>query len=122
MNALILAGLPILAGGAILVGLLVLSRILPSEAKKGRAETTAAVAAVPARGPEYVRYAAQRVASYRRGIMVFLGLVVLTALELVIALSTGNLVPLLLVAMVKAGLILYFFMHITTVWSEEEAH
>ena len=122
MNALILAGLPILMGGAILVGLLLLSRILPSEAKRGPAEAAVAVAPVPARGPEYVRYAAQRVASYRRGILVFLGLAILTALELFIALNTGNLVPLLLVAMVKAGLILYFFMHITTVWSEEEAH
>lgn len=119
MNTIILLGLPLIVGGGLLITLLILARIMPGT---GAAKTEAAAVAVPVRGPEYIRLTAQRIASYRRGLVVFVVLGVLTAIELAIALNTGNLVPLFLVALLKAALILQYFMHINSVWSEEEAH
>jgi cytochrome c oxidase subunit 4 len=117
MNALVLVILPMFVGGAILVGLLLLTRIMPGV--PGKAKVQAEAISVPARGPEYVRYAAQRIAAYRRGLAVFGGLLVLTIIELVVGLNSGNLVPLFLLALAKAALIVNYFMHIRSVWAEE---
>ena len=59
-------------------------------------------------------------ANYRQGIYIFLVLAVLTALEIVIATNLENpAVPLIIVALIKAGLIVQYFMHIYRLWREE---
>ena len=51
------------------------------------------------------------------------GLAVLTALEFAVAsLLEGSVVFLFVLALVKAGVILQYYMHMDRVWSEEEAH
>jgi hypothetical protein len=51
------------------------------------------------------------------------GLAVLTALEFAIAAALeGSTVFLFVVALVKAGLIIQYYMHLNRAWSEEEAH
>jgi cytochrome c oxidase subunit IV len=66
---------------------------------------------------------AGRRAAYRRGIGVLIALAVLTALEFLVA-SVLNASPVLLFVMIlaKAGLILQYYMHMDSVWSEGEAH
>jgi hypothetical protein len=64
-----------------------------------------------------------RKAAYRRGILVFVGLAVLTALEFWIASAAGgSTVFLFIIVLAKAGLILQYYMHLGQVWGEEEAH
>jgi heme/copper-type cytochrome/quinol oxidase subunit 4 len=64
-----------------------------------------------------------RKAAYRQGLYVLIGLAVLTALEFVIASALGgSTVFLFVLALAKAGLILQYYMHLESVWSEEEAH
>jgi heme/copper-type cytochrome/quinol oxidase subunit 4 len=47
----------------------------------------------------------------------------LTALEFAVAgLLEGSAVFLFVLALVKAGVILQYYMHLDRVWSEEEAH
>jgi caa(3)-type oxidase subunit IV len=59
-------------------------------------------------------------ADYRQGIIVFLVLAVLTAIEVAVANYLDNPgVPLIIIALVKAGLIVQFFMHIYRLWREE---
>lgn len=60
-----------------------------------------------------------RGASYRLIIIVSLVLAVLTAVEYVVALSFPSAVFLLLIALVKAAIIVQFFMHIYRLWREE---
>lgn len=60
-------------------------------------------------------------AAYRQGAIVFLVLAVLTIVEFYIAqVSGGRAVPLLLIALIKAALIVYYFMHIYRLWREEK--
>jgi len=60
-------------------------------------------------------------AAYRQGIYVFLVLAVLTVAEFFVSQATnGAAVPLLLIALVKAALIVYYFMHVYRLWREEE--
>jgi cytochrome c oxidase subunit 4 len=66
---------------------------------------------------------AARKAAYRQGLYVLIGLAVLTALEFAVAgLLEGSAVFLFVLALVKAGVILQYYMHLDRVWSEEEAH
>lgn len=59
-------------------------------------------------------------ADYRQGIYVFLVLAVLTAIEVAVATFLDNPgVPLIIIALVKAGLIVQYFMHIYRLWREE---
>ena len=59
--------------------------------------------------------------AYRQGIYVFLVLAVLTIAEFFIAqVSGGRAVPLLLIALIKSALIVYYFMHIYRLWGEEK--
>lgn len=111
--------LPLLIGGAILFGLYILTRIMPGDAKQSK--TAAAVEPVPARGPEYVRLKARRSAAFRLGVLVFLGLVVLSLIEFALA-SVGSTALMFIIIVFKASLIMYFFMHIASVWRTEEAH
>jgi len=62
----------------------------------------------------------KRATAYRRGVVTFVVLAVLTALELWVSGATnGSPVFLIIIGLVKAGLILQYFMHISSLWSEE---
>lgn len=66
---------------------------------------------------------AARIAAYRQGIYVFIGLAVLTAIEFGIALALeGSTALLFITALAKAGLVIQYYMHLNNVWSEEEVH
>lgn len=66
---------------------------------------------------------AARRADYRQGVMVLIGLAVLTVLEFVIAvILEGSVSLLFIVVLAKAGVILQYYMHANRVWSDEEAH
>lgn len=58
--------------------------------------------------------------AYRTGFYVFVGLLVLTAVEYVVGTAANpSAVALLIIALVKAVLIIYFFMHVYRLWREE---
>ncbi len=59
----------------------------------------------------------ERRTAYLRGWVVLGGLAALTAVEYGIAVSSGAVVPLLLVGMLKALLILEYFMHVSRLWA-----
>jgi cytochrome c oxidase subunit 4 len=85
-----------------------------------QAATEAVVAPAMPMDPEAV---AARKAAYRSGIYVLIGLAVLTVLEFVIAAALeGSAVFLFVIALVKAGLIIQYYMHLNRSWSEGEAH
>lgn len=64
-----------------------------------------------------------RRAAYRQGLLVLVGLAVLTALEFLVASALGgSIVFLFVLALAKAGLILQYYMHVHLLWSEEETH
>ncbi|HFE66229.1 MAG TPA: hypothetical protein ENJ93_03115, partial [Chloroflexi bacterium] len=53
--------------------------------------------------------------------IVFIGLMVLTAVEFVIAnLPNPSAVLLIIIGLIKAALIVYFFMHVYRLWREEK--
>ena len=57
----------------------------------------------------------------RVGWLVFLALAVLTVVEFIVAVTvTANLPILVVFALVKAGLIMYYFMHLLKIWRGEE--
>jgi heme/copper-type cytochrome/quinol oxidase subunit 4 len=59
-------------------------------------------------------------ATFRLGVMVLIGLAVLTAIEYGVAFLPATATPtLFVVAIIKAWLILQYFMHVSTLWSEE---
>jgi cytochrome c oxidase subunit 4 len=65
----------------------------------------------------------KKTAAYRQGVMVFVGLAVLTIAEFFVSAATdGSAVLLLIIALVKAGIIVNFFMHIYRLWRAEEDH
>jgi len=60
-------------------------------------------------------------AEYRQNFIIFLALVVLTLFEFFVAINMDDpTVLLLIIALVKAGLIVQFFMHIYRLWRPEE--
>jgi cytochrome c oxidase subunit 4 len=63
-----------------------------------------------------------RRAAYQRGLFVFVGLAVLTLIEFGIAIWIGSVIFLFLIALLKAGLILQYYMHLGKVWGGEEVH
>lgn len=92
----------------------------PTPMRYSQAATAVAVAPAKPMDPEAV---AARKAAYRSGLYVLLGLAVLTALEFGIAAALeGSVVFLFVIALVKAGLIIQYYMHLNRAWSEEEAH
>lgn len=112
--------LPLLLGSAVLVGLWALTWLMPGEAKGGGAKGAEA-AVIPSYGPDYVRLTSRRRNAYRTGLMVLAGLAVLTIVEFI--LSPLNSAALMFVIMIlKAAVIMSYFMHIATVWRSEEAH
>ncbi len=58
-------------------------------------------------------------AAYRTGIIVFLILVALTAGEFYLASISGAVAGLLIIALIKAALIIRFFMHVNRLWAEQ---
>lgn len=59
----------------------------------------------------------------RTGYMVFLGLAALTILEYFVAqLTIPLLVPMFVIALLKAVLIVNYFMHVYRLWREEDHH
>ena len=66
---------------------------------------------------------AARKRAYLRGIVVFVALAALTALEFLIAtVAGGSPVFLFIIALAKAGLIIQYYMHLSSVWEGGEAH
>ena len=113
--------LPLVVGGAVLVGAWLLTRIMPGDGKVDAKGAAAAKAAVPARGPEYVQLTAKRKAGFRTGVVVLFGLALLTIVEFFLA-ALGSIALMFVIIILKAALIMYFFMHIVNVWRTEEAH
>jgi hypothetical protein len=115
--------LPAVVGGGVMVGAWLLTRIMPGDGKPGDAKGTAAAkaAAVPDRGPEYVQLTAKRKAGFRTGVIVLIGLAILTIVEFFVA-ALGSVALMFVIIILKAALIMYFFMHIIHVWRTEEAH
>lgn len=58
----------------------------------------------------------------KRGVVVFLILAVLTALEYVMGVSQVPYILMWLIALVKGGLVLWFFMHVFRVFGSEGGH
>lgn len=59
---------------------------------------------------------------HRLGLIAFIVLTVLNGVEFWIAVSfqTGIMVPLAVLALIDAGLIAYYFMHVAQLWRPEE--
>ena len=104
----------VLAGGAV-AG-------LPVEvAPTAPTETMALAAWKKERDAERMR-GARLTAAYRTGVMVLLWLGLLTAVEFVANLMGVSTVAMFMIALVKAGIILQFFMHVSNLWLEERSH
>jgi hypothetical protein len=58
-------------------------------------------------------------AAYQQGVNIFILLAVLTIIEFFLGIWSGSLAWLMLVALAKAGLVVYYYMHIYRVWREE---
>jgi len=117
----------VLLGGAVVIGVILalLYKLRSSPAgQDAEAPTTAEGdpdTAVDAELLEARRK--KRMAAYRQGLLVFAGLAVLTALEFWVATAAGGSVAFLfIIALVKAGVIIQYYMHLENVWSEEGAH
>jgi hypothetical protein len=122
----IVAGL-LMAAGVLGVALaLILDRPSASplaEAAQESAVLPAAAREVAAPKPADEEVLASRRAAYRLGLLVLLGLAVLTALEFWVATAAGGSpVFLFVLVLAKAGLILQYYMHLGRMWGEEEAH
>jgi cytochrome c oxidase subunit 4 len=61
-------------------------------------------------------------AAYRIGVIIFIVLAVLTAVEYVVGLQPNTTVILFIIALIKAGLVVQYFMHVSKLWSEEGSH
>ena len=61
----------------------------------------------------------RKVAAYRLGLITLLILAVLTAVEYFVSVYNGSLILLMIIALVKAAIIVNNFMHITRLWREE---
>jgi cytochrome c oxidase subunit 4 len=73
--------------------------------------------------PVDAKVLAARKAAYRLGILIFIALAILTGLEFLVAAGgSGSMVLLFLIALVKAGLIIQYYMHLRSVLGGEEAH
>lgn len=59
-------------------------------------------------------------AAFRLIFLVFVALAVLTGIEYFVSITIGSTVFLVLIALIKAGLIVQFYMHIYRLWREEE--
>jgi cytochrome c oxidase subunit 4 len=65
---------------------------------------------------------AKPVDGLKRGVMIFIALAVLTAVEYVFGVLELPAILLWIVALLKAGLVLWFFMHLPRVFSSDGGH
>ena len=107
---------PVILGGGLLLMLFLLTRIMPGVPQKG-----AKPEQVEVKGPEYAQWRAKRNKGLRLGVVVLLALALLTIIEFFLA-SIGSTPLMFIMIILKASLVLYYFMHITSVWRTEEAH
>ena len=120
----------LMAGGVLGIGLALILGIgstLPASgaARPSTAKSAPATAVRERVAPKVVdkKVLASRRAAYRLGILIFVGLLVLTALEFWVATAAGgSIVFLFILILAKAGLIVQYYMHLGRVWGEEEAH
>ena len=59
-------------------------------------------------------------AALRQGVLVFIALAVLTAIEYFVGVSTSMVALLFVLLLIKAALVVYFYMHISRLFSSEE--
>jgi len=118
---LVFIALPLVVGGAVLIGAWLLTRIMPGDGKAVAAEASAKVA-VAARGPRYDELATERKKGNRVGYMMLVVLVILTVAEIVVALALNSVALLFIVNILEAAAIMVVFMHVKSVWSSKEAH
>jgi heme/copper-type cytochrome/quinol oxidase subunit 4 len=59
---------------------------------------------------------------YRSGYVVAIVLAIVTVVEFYIALTFNNFAIMMLLGLVKAYLVVNYFMHIKSLWTEEESH
>jgi len=59
---------------------------------------------------------------YRTGYFVAIVLAIVTVVEFYIALTFNNFAIMMLLGLVKAYLVVNYFMHVKNLWSEEESH
>ena len=64
---------------------------------------------------------ARPAAAYRRGVMTLIALAVLTGVEFWVS-AAGSLALMVFLGLAKAGIILQYFMHLSSLWSEETDH
>ena len=61
----------------------------------------------------------RKAAAYRLGLITLIILAVLTVAEYFVSVYTGSLILLMIMAVIKAAIIVNNFMHITRLWREE---
>jgi heme/copper-type cytochrome/quinol oxidase subunit 4 len=69
-----------------------------------------------------ITYDTQPGAAYRRGAMTLVALAVLTGVEFWASAAIGSLVVMAILGLAKAGIILQYFMHLSSLWREETGH
>ncbi len=126
LGSVLQIGLVLLAG-AIVIGVILglLFRLRrPPAVQEGKAAVAAEGELAKAVDEELLEARRkQKSAAYRKGILVMVVLAVLTALEFWVATAAGGSVAFLfIIALIKAGLIVQYYMHLESVWSEEGAH
>lgn len=68
---------------------------------------------------EKIKMSDKKRAAYRTGIVVFLIVAVLTAVEFYLASISGAIAVLFFIALIKAALIVRYFMHVNRLWTDE---
>jgi heme/copper-type cytochrome/quinol oxidase subunit 4 len=102
------------------VGGIALALVLDRRRLTPQPRAAVAAPAVPAQPKETAEQRQKKVAAYRLGIYVLVGLAILTAVEFGVALLfEGSAALLFVLALAKAGVILQYYMHLNNVWSEE---
>ena len=61
----------------------------------------------------------RQAAAYRLGLITLIILAVMTVAEYFVSIYTGSLILLMIIALLKAAIIVNNFMHITRLWREE---
>ena len=61
----------------------------------------------------------RKAAAYRMGLITLIILAVMTVAEYFVSIYTGSLILLMIIAVLKAAIIVNNFMHITRLWREE---
>lgn len=111
----IIVGLLMAAG----VGGIALALLRDREQPAPQPRAVTATAAAPAPPKETAEQRQKKVAAYRLGVYVLVGLAVLTAVEFGVALLfEGSAALLFVLILAKAGVIIQYYMHLNNVWSE----